>query len=197
MSENQFTESELASEEWREAPGFPGYRVSNLGRVMTSWRSGPNPVPFYCWRILSRRPEKSGHLHVEIKGKRHFVHKLALLAFVGPKPNGHECLHDDNNPANNRITNIRWGTKSENYADRVRSGKGNGGERHGMAKLKDADVVEMRSLYATGKWPSQRLGIKFGVSQSVALDAVRGVSFRHLPNAIPARPKATEQLSQK
>ena len=43
------------------------------------------------------------------------VHQLVLEAFVGPCPPGHQCLHKNNNPADNRWPeNIRWGTHAEN-----------------------------------------------------------------------------------
>jgi hypothetical protein len=37
------------------------------------------------------------------------------------------------------------------------------GERHHNAKLKEADIVEIRRLHATGEWRLRELGVKFGV----------------------------------
>ena len=34
-----------------------------------------------------------------------------------------ECLHRDDNPDNNRIENLRWGTRSDNMHDRVKNGR--------------------------------------------------------------------------
>lgn len=50
------------------------------------------------------------------------VHQLVLIAFAGPAPAGCEVLHNDGNPGNNRLANLRWGTRSENLYDRVRHG---------------------------------------------------------------------------
>jgi len=50
------------------------------------------------------------------------VHRLVLLTFVGPPPEGCEGCHNDGNPANNDLTNLRWGTRSDNLYDRVRHG---------------------------------------------------------------------------
>jgi hypothetical protein len=44
------------------------------------------------------------------------VHRLVLLAFVGPCPAGHEVLHLNHQPADNRLENLRYGTRSENIA---------------------------------------------------------------------------------
>lgn len=37
-----------------------------------------------------------------------------MLAFVGPKPSGTEILHLDHDPANNRLVNLKYGTRTEN-----------------------------------------------------------------------------------
>lgn len=57
------------------------------------------------------------------KKRRDFkVHRLVMEAFVGPCPEGLEVLHWDDNPANNHLSNLRYGTRSENVKDRVRNG---------------------------------------------------------------------------
>jgi hypothetical protein len=33
-----------------------------------------------------------------------------------------ECLHDDNNRQNNRLSNLRWGTHAENERDKIKHG---------------------------------------------------------------------------
>lgn len=53
----------------------------------------------------------NGHL------KQHRVHRLVLTAFVGPCPDGMECLHGEGGALDNRLTNLRWGTKSENMLE--------------------------------------------------------------------------------
>lgn len=42
------------------------------------------------------------------------VHTLVMLAFKGPCPANMEILHMDHNPANNVLTNLKYGTRSEN-----------------------------------------------------------------------------------
>jgi predicted XRE-type DNA-binding protein len=41
------------------------------------------------------------------------------------------------------------------------------GEKQHCAKLKEADVIEIRRLYATGTLSQRVLGERFGVAQSV------------------------------
>jgi hypothetical protein len=47
---------------------------------------------------------------------------LALEAFVGPRPDGFVGCHNDDDPLNNHISNLRWDTYSGNNRDLVRLG---------------------------------------------------------------------------
>ena len=48
---------------------------------------------------------------------------LVLEAFVGPRPDGHECCHYDDDPMNNHLSNLRWDTRSANSFDAIRNGR--------------------------------------------------------------------------
>src|SRR5699024_7150413 len=75
---------------------------------------------------LMRPTLNSAYPHVSLSRNNerhtHYVHTLVLLAFVGERPAGMECLHKDGNPNNNRLDNLRWGTPSENNLDIVAHG---------------------------------------------------------------------------
>lgn len=117
-------------EEWRPIPGWEGlYEVSNLGRV----KSCPREVQGRPGRKPYKRPgqlrkpsvNSTGRLQVGLSapGRKWFnmkVHRAVALAFLGPAPEGCEVCHNDGNPMNNRLDNLRWGTKKENSADAVR-----------------------------------------------------------------------------
>jgi HNH endonuclease/NUMOD4 motif len=115
-------------EEWRAVVGHPGYEVSNHGRVRSLDR-----VKFYQrgtltikrhhkGKLLSPGTMASGHQFIVLGRKNGFcVHALVLTAFVGAAPNGMECCHWDDDPANNYIGNLRWGTRTDNLADYERN----------------------------------------------------------------------------
>lgn len=115
-------------EEWRDIPGWEDrYQVSDHGRVRSTRTLTDGIV---TERILKQRPlPKGGHLRVALcKGgvcKDYRVHNLVLMAFVGPWPEGHVCCHWDDDPTNNHLSNLRWGTISDNANDRVRNGNHN------------------------------------------------------------------------
>jgi hypothetical protein len=102
---------------WKLVPGYDGkYEVSDQGRVRSFQRS-PQGV------ILRPGRMPSGHLSVALgRGNSQCVHKLVLLAFVGAAPAKHECRHLNGDPADNRLENLCWGTRSENINDAVRHG---------------------------------------------------------------------------
>ena len=105
------------NEIWKPIPGYEGkYEVSDQGRIRSFRR---NPKGYLL--KPGRMPE--GHLSVSLGRKNsQCVHKLVLLAFVGLAPDGHECCHNNGNPADNRLENLRWGTRSENIKDAVKHG---------------------------------------------------------------------------
>lgn len=118
-------------ETWKPVPTWESlYEVSDLGRVRvldrtvnSRWGSR-RVVP---GRVL--RPEVTHQnrervtLHDGDRNERFSVHRLVLAAFVGPCPDGMEACHDDDNPRNNRLSNLRWDTKSANHRDKVRNGR--------------------------------------------------------------------------
>jgi hypothetical protein len=62
---------------------------------------------------------KSGHVSVVLgkgtPGKP--VHQLIIQTFIGECPRGMEVLHKNGNPKDNRLENLRYGTRTENILD--------------------------------------------------------------------------------
>jgi hypothetical protein len=133
-------------ERWLPIADWPGYDVSDHGRVRTWWGAGSGQQgrraignTFKCIGYAIN----TGHRGVLLyrngstESWRAKIHTLVLTAFVGPCPEGMECLHGDGNPANNRLDNLRWGTRSENQQDAVSHGS------HNRAVLTDDDIPKI------------------------------------------------------
>ncbi len=171
--------------EWREVPGFPGYRVGRDGSVWSCWKHGCKPVMLpNRWRRLKCGLSADGYVRVTLRkpggrGVRRFVHALVLEAFVGPCPKGMECLHGDGNRKNNRRENLRWGTRQENMLDAIRHGTTTRGERNPMAKLTAFDVSEIRHQLDTGRLRNE-IAAEFGVHCQTVSAIKRRKLWRHL-----------------
>lgn len=116
----------MSAEKWIPIAGYEGsYEVSNTGVVRSIARLDAIGRP-KAEKNLRPDPRPSGHLRVTLcqnsKTRRFWVHRLVLEAFVGPRPEGMEACHNDGDPMNNNVLNLRWDTKSANAQDRVRHG---------------------------------------------------------------------------
>lgn len=117
----------MSAEGWRPVVGHEGrYEVSDLGHVRSLDRITPQHGHRRRGRTLAGSPNQSGHLQVGlwVGPRRHqaLIHRLVLMAFVGPPPDGMEACHNDGNPTNNSLENLRWDTRSANRYDSVRHG---------------------------------------------------------------------------
>lgn len=104
-------------ERWLPVEDFPGYEVSNLGMIRSLKRGIGGPT------IL--RPNKGGSVTLRRDGKNVSmkVHRLVLLTFHGPAPEGKPlCRHLDDDTSNCRLSNLAWGDYKDNYEDGVRNG---------------------------------------------------------------------------
>lgn len=161
-----------STDEYREILGFPGYRVGKDGTVWSRWRkrgSGRGRAPIHyqsdSWhRLKPGRVGCYGHLQVNLgRGNSRRVGPLVLSGFVGPCPQNMECCHRDGDATNNRLENLRWGTSADNTNDQRRHGTLIGGERHGMAKLSNSQVDEIRLL--AGMMTQRQIAARFGIKQ--------------------------------
>jgi hypothetical protein len=103
-------------ERWLPVVGWESlYEVSDQGRVR-SLRRDVILQPSYS--------NTGGYPLVWLPegGALRYVHHLVLEAFVRPRKPGEETLHGDAGPACAALSNIRWGTSSENKLDQVRAG---------------------------------------------------------------------------
>lgn len=127
LAESFGDEHQPVHEEWRAVPGAPGYEVSSQGRVR-SWK--PAPLRPYYFRLT---PHWTGYVRVclRIAGQtvQTGVHQMVLRAFEGECPEGLAVRHLDGNKLNNTLSNLQYGTPSENQRDQLVHGTHNFGSR--------------------------------------------------------------------
>jgi DNA-directed RNA polymerase specialized sigma24 family protein len=114
-----------------------------------------------------------------IKKTRRYVHLIVMEAFVGLRPEGMACCHNDGDPENNRIENLRWDTYQANEDDKLRHGTRLMGSQIN-AKLTEEQVQEIRRLRGEGTTFAE-LARRFGVSPQNVEKIVHRRSWRHVP----------------
>lgn len=160
---------------WKEIEGFPLYEVSNMGRVR-SWNGlgRASGTRSRSPKILSQCVGKNNRPYLRLGGKRLFkVSTLVCEAFHGKRFGEMECCHNDGDPTNNKVTNLRWDTRSGNHADRLIHGTSNRGERHGMSRLAKKDVLKIKKLFSNGL-SQARIAKMFSISQQHVSKVVNG-----------------------
>ena len=157
------------NEIWKSIPNFPGYEVSNLGRVRSYLAHGGRLSkrhhllkPQVKYRTNGAIPYPRVSLCVNGKSHKRSIHRLVLEVFIGPCPPNLEGCHNDGNYLNTYLDNLRWDTRQANMNDCKKHGTALVGEHHPLAKLTAAQVLAIRQRYANGE-TTQLLSIAFGV----------------------------------
>jgi hypothetical protein len=161
--------------DWREIPEWPGYFASRDGAVLGR-RNGGRPLTperdrqgYLCYRVghpKARRRLQASH--------------AVLLAFVGPRPTGHQAAHLNGNNQDNRLENLAWVTVKENHAHKREHGTALLGARHHRAKLADRDVLAIRARVAAGQETNVKIAADYGVTGAlVGMIAARRI-WRHV-----------------
>jgi hypothetical protein len=124
------TVPDLFGEIWKpiysDYPGFPDYRVSNLGRVKRiaaprKFKSG--------FAIPGEHLLKATNAEVSLKDRSgKFVYcqvgRLVLQSFVRDPPNvDSKARHLDDNRKDSSLLNLDWGSQADNVHDAVRNGR--------------------------------------------------------------------------
>ena len=145
-------------EQWKTLAVDPRYEVSDFGRVRSYCRfGGPH--------LLAPGRSASGYLTVAIGrtiGTR-TLHTLVAETFIGPRPFPEaEARHLDGNKDNCRLSNLEWGTKSQNGRERKWQGA------HRKLTGEQARALKARLNNRNGA----ALAREFGVSESL-VSAIR------------------------
>jgi hypothetical protein len=100
-------------------------------------RKGPRPVPaedrFWskvdtsgeCWLWTGTRTRR-GYGRFYASPEMVLAHRYSYETNVGSVPDGHDVMHECDNPTCVRPSHLRAGTRSENLKDMVRRGRGRG-----------------------------------------------------------------------
>ena len=155
-------------------PGFDARRLMRR-RVPVADRFWPRVRKSAgCWEWTGGRYPR-GYGFFSVNGRGHAAHRVAWELARGPIPDGVLVCHACDNPACVRPDHLFLGTQSDNMRDMAAKGRHPypRGEHHNQARLSNADVAEIRRLYAAGGVSQAALAERFGVCQSHVSRIVR------------------------
>lgn len=159
----------MEKEIWKSIPELPDVHISNFGRI----------------RKIVRPFESSlGYQSVGLNYKGHhrmfLVHRLVAAAYLGLDlfdSEIHAC-HKDDNPKNNRASNLFLGTHQDNVIDKVSKHRQLMGAQIHCAKLTDEDVrkiIKLRDTHSTIE-----LAAMFNVTKGTVSKIVNGKIWKHV-----------------
>jgi len=168
----------------KDIPGYEGkYTITKCGKVWSKARRRTVDRRIIGNKYLSQGKMKSGHIIVSLSKNgtsvSYLVHRLVLETFAGPCPDGMECRHLDGDPSNNHISNLKWGTRSENYEDAVEHGTAILGEKGTNAKLKNGEIRGIKFLLVSGQ-TQKTISQLYGVSQSAISRIKNDKRWKHI-----------------
>lgn len=162
-------------QKWVNISGFKNYQISNYGYVKSFAHTKP--------RILKPSVHKDGHISYTICKNninyRKQTHRLVLECFEHSCPNGLQCCHNDGDPKNNFIENLRWGTVKENAFDRKKHGTNVQGEKQWNSTIKSKDIPVIFNMRKKGI-TYKEIGEAFGVGKTAIWSIIKRKSWKHL-----------------
>ena len=172
-----------ASDDIRPIPGFDDYYATADGRIISRKRKRAIEMK----QMVTRYGYAYVYLSENGNQTKMLVHRAVLSAFSGINPPDLECRHLNDISLDNRLVNLRWGTRLENADDRKRNGGYPVGEESTSSKLTSDQVMQIRKRYASGEY-AYDLGREYGIASGSVLGIIRGKSWSHLP-VIPVTSK--------
>lgn len=138
------------------------------------WSRVDKRGPDDCWEWQG--PKSRGGYGFD-RDARHFdehlMHRVAYIYANGQIPNGlHICHHCDNRICCNP-NHLFAGTNQDNIADKVAKSRQPRGKAHGIAKLTEEQVIEIRKRYAQGGIYMRELGEQYGVKYATISAIIR------------------------
>ena len=173
----------MPREEWLPVAGYEGlYEVSSLGNIRSLDRyclGKDGRAELHHGKVLYNTPGKRGYVTVHLRDalgrcRRRSAHSVVAEAFLGARPAGHDILHLNGRRTDNRVANLRYGSRAENLHQTYEYGG-----RAGPGKLDAKDVKDIRKL-VDDNVSDVEIARLYGVHRSAIYRIRKGINFKWL-----------------
>lgn len=147
--------------------------------VESFWRQVDKESHPPCWSWTGAR-FPGGYGATRFQDKNISAHRLSYTLAFGKIPEGMYVCHTCDNRSCVNPEHLFLGTHEDNTLDMVAKGRQAKGEHNAHAKLTDSDVIEIRALFATGKYTRTELGKRFHVDISQISNIVEYRQWKHV-----------------
>jgi len=168
-------------EQWMEIEDYPDYSVSSFGNVFSSKSNKQLKIQKCTNKYLFVGLCNNG------KVKQFRVHRLVACTFLKKPLNTSLCVcHKDDNPRNNNIDNLFFGTQKENLMDMYKKGRGpihdHNGEKNPGSKLNIDDVKKIRKMGDLGIMPNTKIAKIYGVGSTCIDKIIKRLNWKNIPD---------------
>lgn len=161
----------------KQHPKFIKYYVTKKGDV---WGGCYN-------KWLTKAIDRNGYYSVNLRHNKKKYYKkvcrLVLETYIGECPPEHECCHYDDNKKNDCLTNLRWGTRSDNVQDAIRNGthfSDNRGSQSGKATIDETDARFIIYLNRTKQFTHQEIANIIGTTIGIVRSIIYKLRWKHI-----------------
>ena len=169
----EYVEDYYMDERWKRIWSAPDYWVSTKARVWSSISES----------FIEGTPLRSGHIDISLRvnGDREhrYLHRLVAEAFI-PNPYSYPYVrHLNDDPSDNEVNNLAWGTQRDNMRDCITNGHFRYFSREDVEKANEkrrTPVVAIRLRDGCTKYFSsqQEASRTLGINQSSINSVIRG-----------------------
>lgn len=135
-------------------------------------------------RFINQATGHWGYMKVHINRRQFSVHRIVAEVYL-EKKEGHNIVnHIDNNPKNNNVSNLEWSNPKLNYTHSQNQKRNTIGEKVGISKLTEQDVLDIRELVASNKYSKVELAQIYKVHRRTIEAACLGRTWNHVGDKI-------------